>query len=239
MQRRHRWFAAAMLAAATLAGAGAVPAQTARSGGGANVQLVQEMQQLASERTALQAENERLKGELVDVRKERDSLKASEQTLDRRARESASALARSDAERLSSTEELTQTRAKMQELIGKFRETIQKLREVESEGATARESAAARERELNACVEHNVALYHLNDEVLTHFDRQGFWSRLAQAEPFTQIKRVRNENLIDEYRSRAQLQVTPGVKPDPGDTRPAPAANPSPPATPPDAATAH
>jgi hypothetical protein len=94
----------------------------------------------------------------------------------------------------------------MDELIAKFRETVQKLREVESDGVTAKQSLAARERELKGCVDHNVALYRLNDEVLTHFDRQGFWARLSQSEPFTQIKRVRNENLIEDYRTRAQEQ---------------------------------
>lgn len=229
MERRHRWIAAATLAAAALAGTAIAPAQVSRSGGNANAQVLQQMQQMASERTALQAENERLKGELADAKKERDSLKTGQQALDRRARESAAALAHSNAERDGGAEELAQTKAKMQELIGKFRETIQKLREVEADGATARQSVAAGERELKTCVDHNLALYRLNDEVLVHFDRQGFWSRVAQAEPFTRIKRVQNENLIDEYRTRAQEQLTPG----------APPTSPTPPTAPPDAASSH
>ncbi len=52
-------------------------AQTTRSGGGANAQLMQQMQQLASERTSLQAENAKLKKELDDLRKDRDALKNS------------------------------------------------------------------------------------------------------------------------------------------------------------------
>ena len=238
MKRRHRWVAAATLAATTLVGAAVAPAQVARSGGNANAQLLEQMQQLASERTALQAENERLKGELAGVKKERDSLKAGAQTLDRRARESTAALAQSNAQRDSSAEELAQTKAKMQELIAKFRETLQKMREIETDDATQKQAVATRERELKTCVDHNLALYRLNDEVLTHFDREGFWSRLSQAEPFTQINRVRNENLIVEYRSRAQDQLAPVAKPSSNDTSTTPTTN-SPAPAPADATSSH
>src|ERR1700738_3736915 len=79
------------LVALTLAG-GSVHAQTARSGGGASAQLLQQMQQLASERTALQAENAKLKKDLEAMRKERDTLKGGQQALDRRAKASESSL---------------------------------------------------------------------------------------------------------------------------------------------------
>jgi chromosome segregation ATPase len=232
MQRRSPWIAAVTLAAMTLAAPSVTPAQTARSGGSANTQLLEQMQQLASERTALQAENERLKGELADVKKERDSLKAGQQAVARRAQGTAAELAHSTAQREATEQELTQYKAKMQELIAKFRETIQKLRDTETEGAAAKQTLTTRERDLKTCIDHDVALYSLNDEVLRHFERQGFWSRAARAEPFTQIKRVQNENLIDEYRSRAQEQLTPGAKPSPNGTSSAPATSPPPPPAP-------
>jgi chromosome segregation ATPase len=206
------WIAAITCMAAAAVMAIAV-AQAPRTGGGASAQLMQEMQQLASERTTLQAENEKLKSQLADMKKDRDALKAGQQVIERRAQGAAAELAHSTAQREATERELTEYKTKMQELIAKFRDTIQQLREAETEGATAKQSLATRERELKACVDHNVALYHLNDEVLTHFEHQGFWSRVAQAEPFTQIKRVQNENLIDDYRSRAQDQLTPGAKP--------------------------
>jgi chromosome segregation ATPase len=206
MDRLYRW-AMPLLALAAMAVA-SVPAtaQTARTGGNANAQLMEQMQQLASERTTLQAENERLKSQLADVTKDRDALKSGQQALDRRARDAAAALVHSNAQRDSSDQELTQTRAKMQELIAKFRETIQRMRDVETENTTTKQTLATREHELSVCVDRNVALYHLNDEILTHMDHQGFWSHVAEAEPFTKIKRIQNENLVDDYRARAQDQ---------------------------------
>ena len=187
----------------------AVHAQTARSGSAANAQLqqqMQQMQQLASERTALQSENERMKKELDQVRKERDQLKKGQQAVELRVKSGETALARSAADRETTERELTQTKAKMEELIAKFRETLQTLSQIESDDTTVKQSLARRDADLKSCTEHNVALYKLDDEVLTHFAKQGVFARMAQAEPFTQIKRVQLENLIDDYRARASDQ---------------------------------
>jgi chromosome segregation ATPase len=180
--------------------------QTARSGGGASAQLMQQMQQLASERTSLQAENAKLKKDLEDLRKDRDALKNGQQVVDRRAKSAEISLKESVARSQSEGQELAQSKEKMQQLVGKFRETLQTLREVEAQQTTAKQTLAVRDRDLKSCVDHNIALYKLNQEVLTHLEKQTVWSRVAQAEPFTKIKRVQLENLVDEYKDRADEQ---------------------------------
>jgi chromosome segregation ATPase len=202
---------------------------------------MQQMQQLASERTTLQAENDKLKKQLADLTKDRDTLKAGQQALDRRARDAAVALEHSRAQHETTDQELTQTKAKMQELIAKFRETLTKMREIETENTATRQTLATREHELSACVDRNVGLYKLNDEILTRLDKKssGLASCMASTEPFTKIKRVRNENLVDDYRARAQeLQLPPAGKvrapgaaapaASPGVPAPAPSASPAP-----------
>lgn len=198
------------LSAALVAGFVGAPvfAQTARSGGsgGQNAQLMQQLQQLASERTSMQAEQARMKKELEDLRKERDALKASQTSANagQRARaEAEAALARSQRTNESTEKELAATKQRMQELIEKFRETAQTLREVETDRTTVKDAYAQQTRELNACVASNNALYDLNNEVLTRFESQGFWSSVGKAEPFTKLKRVQLDNLIDGYRTRA------------------------------------
>lgn len=194
-------------------------AQTARSGGsgGQNAQLMQQLQQLASERTSMQAEQARLKKELEDLKKERDALKASQTgaNANQRARaEAEAALARSQRTNESTEKDLATTKQRMQELIDKFRETAQTLREVESDRATVKDAYAQQTRELNACVASNNALYDLNNEVLTRFENQGFWSSVTKAEPFTKLKRVQLDNLIDGYRTRADdKKYLPGTAP--------------------------
>jgi len=191
-----------------------VLAQAARSGSnGQNAQLLQQLQQLASERTAMQAEQARMKKELEELRKERDALKAGQAAANQRGRaESEAVVARSTREREAAEKELSQVKARTQELIDKFRETATTLREVENDRATVKQALAAQGQELDVCVATNLSLYKLNDEVLTRFDQQGFWSRAAQAEPFTRLKRVELENLIDSYKTRANDQkYAPGL----------------------------
>jgi len=207
----------------------AVLAQTARSGGGGgqSAQLMQQLQQLASERTTLQAEQTKMKKELEDLRKERDALKAGQAastTATQRAKAEVEAVAARAARDKESTEsELTKTKARMEELVAKFRETATTLREVETDRATEKDAYAQQTRELTACVASNNALYDLNDEVLARFENQGFWSSVAKTEPFTKLKRVQLENLIDGYRTRANdKKYIPGA---------VPAAPPAPPPT--------
>lgn len=208
-----------VVSAAMLAGVLMQPvaAQTARSGGGQNTQLMQQLQQLASERTSMQAEQARLKKELEDVKKERDALKAAQAgaAANQRARaESEAAVTRATREKESVEGELTRTKARMEDIITKFRETVATLREVETDRTTAKQAVVRQEQELKACTAANDGLYKLNDEVLTHFADQGFWSGLARAEPFTRLKRVQLENLLDSYKTRAQdAQYVPGMTP--------------------------
>jgi hypothetical protein len=237
--------AAAGLVLALSTGNVAYP-QAARGGGAANAQLLQQLQQLASERTSMQAENARLNKQLDDLRKERDSLQSGQKALDQRTKASAVALAQSTSQRDALEQELKQTKDKMQELVAKFRETVQTMREIETDRTSTKQTLATRERELNVCMDHNRALFKLNGEVLTRLDNQSVWSRVAAAEPFTKLKRVELENLVDDYKARADDQrltpetlkataaqpmksapVTPPAPPEP-----TPAAAPQPPATP-------
>lgn len=203
---------AAAFAAATLSlTMGAAHGQSARSGGGASAQLMQQMQQLASERTSLQAENAKLKKDLEDIRKDRDALKKGQQALDRRAKTSEGSLKEVLSRRDTSEQELTQTKEKMQQLVAKFREVAQTLREAETQQNSTKQTLAAREQDLKVCVDHNQALYKLNDEVLTRLENQGMWSRVASAEPFTRIKRTQLDNYVVESKARADAQRLPAV----------------------------
>lgn len=200
--RSTLWLSGLVIFAST-----SVVAQTARTGGTANAQLLQQLQELGSERTTLQAENARLQKDLDATRKDRDALKKAQQVQDTRAKETTAALlARAAADKTASQDEVRRLKDQMQELIAKFRETAETLRTVEIEGNAAKQSLAVRERDLQACVDHNQALYKLNDEVLTRLEHQSIWSRAASVEPFTRLERVRLENLVDDYKGRADDQ---------------------------------
>jgi hypothetical protein len=94
----------------------------------------------------------------------------------------------------------------MQQLIAKFRDLAATLRKVEIEDATARQTLAMRQSDLQTCSQHNQALYQIDEETLRHFESRGFFTRLASDEPFTRIERVRLENYSLESRARAADQ---------------------------------
>jgi chromosome segregation ATPase len=208
MQTRNRHSSLVVVVAGLglAACAGSVNAQTVRSGGSANTQLMQQLQQLGSERTALQAENARMKKELAELTKERDSLKSGRAALDQRMKASEAAVARTVQDKQSADGEVEKLKARMQELITRFRETATTLKDVEGERATFKQSLSTRDTELTECVNRNQALYKLNGEILTRLEGQGMFSRVASAEPFTKLKRVELENLIDDYKYRAEDQ---------------------------------
>lgn len=179
-------------------------AQEARSGGGAvSAQLVAELQQLGAERTSLKAENAQLKQQLAAAQKERDALKKGTQATAARVKSSEAALVRSNAQETASEQKIAQMQAVMQQLIAKFRDLANTLRKVEIEDATNKQTLAMRQADLTTCSQHNQALYQIDEEVLKHFESQGFFSRLASDEPFTRIERVRLENYTVESRARA------------------------------------
>lgn len=186
---------------------GVARAQESRGGGGAaSAQMVAELQQISSENTSLKADNAQLKQQLAAAQKERDDLKKGRQSTESKMKSSQAALARSTAADTSDQQRIAAMQASTQQLIAKFRELVETLRKSELESATAKQTLAMRQQDLKVCSDRNQALYKLDEDVLTHFERQGFWTRLASDEPFTRIERVRLENFADESRDGAQDQ---------------------------------
>lgn len=194
--------ARATVAAVLVLAATAAFAQTERSGN-ADARVMQQLQQLTSERASLQADNAKLKQDLEKVRKELEQATAGRKSLEGRAKALEAAADRDSQNGKQAGEQLERTRAQLQELIAKFRETTQILRDTETERAQVKNQLATREREFKTCVDRNAGLYLLNGEVLDKFENRGFWSSLTEREPFTKLKRVELQNLAEEYKYRA------------------------------------
>jgi chromosome segregation ATPase len=198
------------IAALAVLSAHSAHAQEARSGGGANTQLVQQLQQLGSERTELQAQNAKLQKDLEDLRKERDSLKSAQQGLERRVQASDAAAHQAQAsvtgQRDANDKEIAKWKNQLEQVVQKFRETTQTLQEVETDRNSLRQQLTVTDRKVSACVDNNLALYKINVEVLDRLDHQSLWSSMARAEPFTQIKRTQLDNMVVEYQQRAAAQ---------------------------------
>ena len=192
---------AALLFVLGLCTSATLHAQAVR-GGGDSARANQQIQQLASERSTLQADNAKLKDQLEEFKKKLDKTSADSATLAARTKNLETESSRALQSNKLLSDSLEKSRSQMQELITHFRETAQNLKSVETERNELRGALDMRGREFRICVDHNVDLYEINRETLDRLDRRGFWSGVADAEPFTQLSRARLENLIDAYRYR-------------------------------------
>ena len=210
--------------------AGWAVAQVQRSGGGANAALMQQYQQVVAERGQLQADNEKLKKDNDDLRRQLETAKQQLATNKTGVTRNEAALATAQASNESNAKALADSRAKMQELISRFRETVTQLRAVESDRTLLQQQLTQSKAAFDKCAQANYQLYQVDNEVLDRYAHQGAFSYMARAEPFTRIKRTEIDNLVLEYRERAEeLRVKAsasgaGAATVPASTTPTPAA---------------
>jgi chaperonin cofactor prefoldin len=177
-------------------------AQTAR-GGGESQRIMQQYQQLAAEKTALEAQVVALKHdldaartELGTVKKERDALKA-------RSAAAGASVSALTAGKEAAEKSAAQSQERMNELVTHFRETANNLKQVETDREQLRGQLRERSAAFDQCAADNLSLYEINADLLMRYEHVGLFTRVSASEPFTRITRSRIENLVDGYRARA------------------------------------
>jgi chromosome segregation ATPase len=190
------------LAWISLALAASANAQTQRTGD-SNARAAQQLQQLSSERAQLKSENDKLKHDLESLQKQLATATSERTALQQRVKAAEATSTRDATTNQQNTESLEKSRAQMQELVVRFRETAQALKEVEADRNMARGQLQSRDRELTTCIDRNLALYQVSNDVLDRLENRGTWESLTEKEPFTKIQRNKLENLIDGFKERA------------------------------------
>jgi len=194
-----------LLGALSLGVASRAQAQAARQppagGGGGNPQA---MQQLQAAMASLQAENGRLKKELEDSKGKVQAASKEASGSKQGVASLRAALAQAQASKQSSEALREQTQARLSDLLDKYRQNTGALAGVETERGQLRQDLAAATGRLDVCAQRNVALYDAMNQALDKVGRGGFFTAMGRAEPFTKIERVRLENMVDEYRARAE-----------------------------------
>jgi len=179
-------------------------AQVQRSGGGEAQKFMQQYQQIAAEKSALQAQLAQMKkdldaanAELATVKKERDAAKA-------HAGVPPAALTQATSEKEAAERSLEKYKQQTAELVARFREMAGNLRDVEAARAQLSKDLADRNSAFDRCAENNLQLYEINGQILDRYAHVGLFTKVSAAEPFTKMTRTRIENLVDETRERAQ-----------------------------------
>lgn len=205
-------FLAGVVASALL-GPLSAHAQVQRSGSD-TARVQQQLQLLSAEREQLRAENETMKKEIEALKASTAELTAANAKLQARSRqlEGAGSAATRNAN-AETTKELEAQRAQMQQLVTKFRETAQTLRDVETERDALRASQGTMKRDLSGCVDKNAQMYLVSTEILDRLTKKGGWNSAAELDVFTQLSRTRLENLAEDYRYRIdELKVQATAK---------------------------
>jgi chromosome segregation ATPase len=204
---KHRFLAGALCAAYLLQSPPAAHAQAQRSGGEAQ-KFMQQYQQIAAEKTALQTQLTQTKkdldaanAELAAVKKERDAAKA-------HIGIPPAALVEATSAKETAEKSLEKSKQQTAEVVTRFREMATNFREVEADRAKLGKEVAERNAAFDKCAEDNLQLFEITSQVLDRYDHVGMFTKVSAAEPFTKITRTRIDNLVLEYRERAeQLRV--------------------------------
>jgi chromosome segregation ATPase len=164
---------------------------------------------------ALSAEQQARQSAAAELQAARDSLdgevsrlNAQAQAAARRAGAAQQRIEQLEREAAAQREQMSRELAQTRERLGRSEETLAQVQAELQARTRELESTQGRADKLSGrlgqCEQDNVALYRTGIEVLDHYRNRTLDERLGQAEPFSQIGRVRMENLVEAYRDRME-----------------------------------
>lgn len=176
----------------------------------------QQSAKLQQENTRLQQDNAALGAKLKQVEAERDRLNAQAGKL-RKSSQALQAAQDSDAQlraQLATAEEkLREARQQEQRQLNDLRaqleqartEVAQSTQRGEQQVSTLRAGLQQQEGRADACERKNQQLFTVTTDLIARYKTsRGAWEKLLLSEPFTGLKFVEVENLLDDMRDRAR-----------------------------------
>jgi chromosome segregation ATPase len=175
--------------------------------------LRQQLQQLRQEQQSAQEQMARATQEgtaaqeqLKKSRSELGSIKSSAAVAARRAAALASELDALKAERDALQAKLVDTQAAAVQANTALAQTNQALIERSTGLVQLQSMHQAQGQQLQSCSAHNVELYRLGTDLLQRYENKGMVDTLTTQEPFLQTRRVKLENLVQDYRDQLESQ---------------------------------
>lgn len=170
------------------------------------------------------AEERALQSSLEDdkqtTRNELDALKKEKETLASRNRELVSRAESAETRAASLDKKVASLEARATSLDSKNAQLSERLTKAEADrGALDKQQQQTfytlqqREKEVadfhkryEQCAEHNASLYSIADDLVRQYEGKGLVKTLLAKEPFTQIKKVEIERLVQDYRDKIDQQ---------------------------------
>ena len=160
---------------------------------------------------AAQQEKAELVGQVEALKKQVGVLESKREELEKKLSGQSKQLSK-----LSDKQQQAELSSKQQqaELSDKYQETEKKLKQAEQQYAATstslQQTKSEKEQEkkrldgdIQACEKKNSELYLLSVKLMDKYQAKGVWDAVRQEEPFTQLDKVRIENLLQEYRDKA------------------------------------
>lgn len=172
-----------------------------------------QLQQVQSQVSALEQEKAALGKERDQARKEAQAVRGKLRKSERDLAEEKTRGEQLAKELEGVKQDLSATRTRLQDTEGRLADTAktlfqtqQTLARTEAEKRALESLKVRQEKDIAACEGKNLRLYQTGRELMTRFEQKTCGEILAQKEPFTGLKRVEMENLLEEYRDKLDEQ---------------------------------
>ena len=147
--------------------------------------LTKEKGLLGTQQAELKTKAESLEAQVASLEKKNASLDARTTSLDSKNHELTERLNKVETDRTALDQKQRQTQKTLQDTEKALRNLDQKY---------------------DQCAEHNARLYIIASEVIKKYQDKGFLGTLAEKEPFTQVKKVEMEKLVQDYKDKIDQQ---------------------------------
>lgn len=172
-----------------------------------------QLQQVQGQVSALEQEKAALGKERDQVRKEVQAVRGKLRKSERDLAEEKTRGEQLAKELEGTKQDLSATKTRLADTEGKLADTAKALFQTQQTLARTEVDKRAleilkvrQEKDIAACEGKNLRLYQTGRELMTRFEQKACGEIMAQKEPFTGLKRVEVENLLEEYRDKLDEQ---------------------------------
>ncbi len=169
-------------------------------------QLTQEKAQLEQDKAKLQKDNADKEKQIKQLQARLKRTEAGTKQTESDVKQKAAEVDRLKAEQEALSLKFVEQREKADKLADSYKASVETIRNRDAEKETLnmrtleqREIIGRQAQMMQACEEKNIALYQLGTDLLQRYRSKSVMDALKQAEPFTQLEKVKMENLLQEY----------------------------------------
>ncbi len=165
--------------------------------------LEDDKQAIQTQLDTLQKEKEHLTSENKDLKAKVVALEPQVSSLDKKVAALETKSSSLDMRNTQLTERLAKVEADRTALDRKEHQTFQSLQEREKE---LKQLTTDSRTQYDRCAADNARLYTIAQEVIHQYEKKGVVKSLLTSEPFTQIKKVELEKLVQGYKDKVEQQ---------------------------------